>query len=1720
MSTTRSLLPGPAMPISTTRIFGALMLALATVLLLAAPLASARAQESLPQAAGSPQEANSLAFRTISNIAEIEWDQAGSRAHQSSNRVDIQVDTPARFTIAGYRFSSSDSSLRVGIATPQCQGASGQMPVDLSSGWQGQSLAPASIAPITSVRAGEPLLIILDYAGGNRDPQAIESVTGAIVSRSGDREILTIFETGPDSGRFAGYIQTVKAPPPGVSGDCRLTVEEGDRILVESLRSGNQTPLATAQFDVLVDPFGIVFDSVDGRPISGARVSLIDDSTGQPAQVFGDDGNSSYPSSMVSGSAVTDSSGTVYTFPTGDYRFPLVRPGRYRLVIEPPAPYSAPSVRQPADLAGLRRPDGGPFTIVDGSYGRLITLSDPAPVRVDLPVDPALAPIFLTKQASASEAEAGGTVQYKISISNPDQRLATGPITLVDRFGAKMRLRRDTLRLDGHRVTADIAADGTRFTLRIPALAPGASARISYALDVRPDASRGDSVNQAEAVDDRGNRSNLAGATVRIRRDSIADRMTIVGRVTEGGCAPGAAALRGLGGVRIMLEDGSYAVTDSDGRYHFEGVMPGTHVVQLDDMTLPADRAVAQCRQTSRSAGRSFSRFVEGSGGALKRVDFATVEAAARTDRRPAAEARQAPPTDAAAAGAERDWLAGQEPGIAWLFPEIAHNPRAPVVRVAIKHLPGQTVKLSLNGRPVDPIAFEGSRTSASGTVAVSLWRGVPLESGVTQLGAEVRNADGSLAETLRQPVHYGSSPMRAELLRDKSRLVADGVTRPVIAVRLTDRDGRPVRHGLTGDFEIPAPYYPAVEADAQQARQLAGLERARPFWRVQGEDGIAWIELEPTTASGSLSLRFNFRERESVREQRLEAWLDPGERPWTIVGLAEGTIGYNRLDRRIEALGGEEDKVLTDGRLALYAKGRILGRWLLTAAYDSDKKEDEARFGGAIDPRAYYTIYADRSERRYDASSVRRLYLKLERPQFYALFGDYETGIDEPVLARYVRAFNGVKAEYSSERVSATAFAADSPNSHRRDEIQGNGLSGPYALGARDLLPNSERVTIEVRDRLHSERIVESRILTRYIDYEIDYMVGTLRFREPILSRNSSLDPQFIIAEYEVEGVASRSINAGARVSWRSADGKLQAGATAIRDSNEQASAVLGGADIRYRPSPSTEIRAEAAISDNQAKSGAAAPAAGTATAWQVEVEHHGPSYDLLAYARERQSGFGLGQTNRSEDGTRKFGLDARVRIDDNWSFTGSAWTEDYLDTDARRIAGRGLVEYRGKAMSARAGLTFADDRLADGRSARSTILQLGATKRLLHNKLELDAQTEIPLGNSESIDFPARHRFGARYAVTNDVQLVGSYEIADGETIDARTARIGFDLKPWAGARIALSGNIQSIAEYGPRSFAALGLSQSFVIDSHWSVDLSLDANKTLGGIDPARVLNPLHPVASGGYVGGGGLTEDFTAVTAGATYRAKRWSLTGRAEYRAGSEGDRYGFTAAALRQIGEGSAVGGSFNWLVAKSDGGAETSNINLQLSWAHRPSGGRWSWLEKLELREDRVTGAVAGAAGPIGVPLTISGNARSRRMVNALSINYSSKTNGGGGLGSELSIFWGSRYVADRFGDDDISGWSNLVGADLRFDLTSTIDIGAAASVRQSAGFRSIAYSAGPSVGITPFKNGWVSVGWNLVGFNDRDFKESRYTNSGPYLTMRFKFDQLSLQGLGLGRR
>jgi uncharacterized repeat protein (TIGR01451 family) len=1659
----------------------------------------------------------------ITNIAQAEWDVAGRRMQKPSNRIDIQVvpppNAPPEITI--YHFDNPPGAEQVPIPGTMCRGSSGNIPVQLHGVFAGTSTSPASIAPTDKIRAGEPLIVSILAPNKNINPLVADSFDIVLTTAAGDRETINIVETGANSSRFVGMINTAAIPPAPVQGDCILSVNPGDMldVAIDDIR-GN--PVGSVEIGILIDPFGEIFDSGDGAPVSGTRVTLIDISTGQPADVFGDDGVSVYPSTVVAGGSVTDSGGTVYDFTEGFYRFPFARPGQYRLLIEPPQPYSFPSAATPNQLVDLRRTDGLPFTIVDGSYGGIITLDNPAPVRVDVPLDRPGTPLIITKAASTALAVPGDAVQYKITVQNSDATRNTGQITIEDRLPAAMRLKTGTVRYNGTLIVPNAQANGQDFSVEVPPLAAASSGLLTYIAEVRQDARPGDAINLASARDNRGAASPTTDALVRIERDGISERFTIIGRITDGGCTLDPRGAQGIGGVRVMLQDGTYTVTDPEGRYHFEGIRPGLHVVQVDPSTFPADLAPIDCAQNTRSAGSDISRFVEGRGGSLKRADFRAKTVASREIKAVVSYQKPEVLEDPEAAGAGRDWISGQEPGIAWLFPEVDHNPRVKALRVAIKHHNGQRVELSINGKSVEPLSFDGTKKSADGRVRVGVWRGISLKDRTNVLTARILDRDGKLVEELTREVHYSNSPLHAELLKDRSILVADGVTRPVIAVRLTDRDGKPAHHGLVGDFDVPAPYTPAVEVDAQQANQLSGLERGRPVWRVEGEEGIAYIELSPTTASGSLSITFPFQDGEVSRTQRIETWLDPGQRPWTVAGFAAGTIGFNTLDERLEDLADDEDNINVDGRIALYAKGRVTGKWLMTLAYDSDKEEDESRFQGVIDPRRYYTIYADRSEQRYDAASVRRLYLKLERPQFYALFGDYETGIDEPELARYQRSFNGIKAEYRNDQVSALAFGADSPNRFRREEIQGNGLSGPYALATRDILANSERITLETRDRLRSDRIIERKQLSRHIDYDIDYLAGTLRFREPILSRGSGLDPQFIIAEYEVLGVGDRNLNAGGRITYHTPDEKFKIGATAVHDEDESTKTDMLGVDVRYRPNLKTEVRAELAVTDNEAKTAASAGTGRAATAWLVEAEHHGSHFDILAYVRQQTSGFGVGQINAAENGTRKFGIDGRVRVSENLSLAMTSYQESFLDTGARRRAATAELEFRQKDTSFRAGIVYANDRLSDSTVNESTLVRLGATQRLFDGKLELDAQTEFALGGQdESIDFPARHSVTARYSITTDIKLIGTYEIADGENIDARTARIGVEVAPWDGARMVTSFNQQEISEFGPRSYAAYGLSQSIPLDDKWTIDFSLDGNKTLGGFDRSDVINDQQPVASGGFLGNDTtLTEDFTAITAGATFRHEDWSWVSRAEYRDGDLSDRYGFTTAALKQIGEGSTLGALASIFVAEDETGVKTQAIEAEASWAHHPADSQWSWLEKLEFREDKVRNAVAGASGPIGgAPLLVDGDVTSRRIINSLSVNYTPIDADDGIFteAGEYSFFWGSRYVFDRFGEDDVKGWSNLIGADVKFDLSDTIDIGAQATARIGNDFDSVAYSGGPTVGITPFKNAYLSVGYNVVGFADRDFEESRYTRDGPFVTFRLKFDQQTLGSLGL---
>ena len=897
-------------------------------------------------------------------------------------------------------------------------------------------------------------------------------------------------------------------------------------------------------------------------------------------------------------------------------------------------------------------------------------------------------------------------------------------------------------------------------------------------------------------------------------------------------------------------------------------------------------------------------------------------------------------------------------------------------------------------------------------------------------------------------------------------------------------------------------------------------------------------------------------------RSQEVRAWLAPTQRDWIVVGFAKGTIGYDKLNAHLESLpeDGQASRhagLDQSGQISLYAKGRILGDWLMTLAYDSAKPAAERQresLLGVINPRQFYTLYGDGSQQRPDAASASKLYLKLERDQFYALFGDFETGLTQTKLARYSRTLNGIKTEYRANGISVIGFASDTAQGYGRDEIAGNGTSGLYRLSQANILINTDRVRIETRDRFRSDVIVESRALSRFIDYDIDYAAGTLFFREPIQSRDIKFNPIFVVAEYETEGTGARKLSAGGRAAVELMDGRVTTGISAIRDASNANSSDLVGFDAKIKLPLDTELRVEAAKSRSaQPLSAYTRDASGGAHL--VELEHNDDQFNAIAYLRRQGTGFGVNQQNAVESGTSKAGVDAQYVIAPQTTLIGQAYHLTSLINHAQRDAATAQIEYKVLPWTLRVGGILANDTASTGAKLESRQITAGASRSFLDNRLELSAEANVSVGGkNESSDYPSRYVLGAAYALNEQWKILAAEEYAVGSTFHALTTRVGFQSDPWAGAKITSTVNQSAISEYGPRTFGVLGLKQSLPIDDRWSVDFSADSSRTFHGNGPAASttggslvapgsignttqssftsygVSSNSPTALGGagtYGNGTGsaaniatLAENFTAFSAGATYREALWTWTGRVESRNGQLADRHGLTTGFLRQADAGIAFAAQAQVFNVSQSNGVRGLLARADASWAFRPLGGRWSVLDKLELKRDALTngsgtydGALFGATS-----LQSAGNAHSTRLINNFALNGVNKPWSTRDVEGNLfemqqrnqwALYYGSKYVFDRFVDADYRGYTDLIGVEGRLDITRTIDVGFRVNRLHAWESHTTSYSAGPSIGFVPMDNAWVSVGYNVRGFRDRDFGATNFTARGPYLTLRFKFDQ-----------
>ncbi|MBE0595790.1 MAG: hypothetical protein IH614_00815, partial [Desulfuromonadales bacterium] len=567
-------------------------------------------------------------------------------------------------------------------------------------------------------------------------------------------------------------------------------------------------------------------------------------------------------------------------------------------------------------------------------------------------------------------------------------------------------------------------------------------------------------------------------------------------------------------------------------------------------------------------------------------------------------------------------------------------------------------------------------------------------------------------------------------------------------------------------------------------------------------------------------------------------------------------------------------------------------------------------------------------------------------------------------------------------------------------------------------------------------------------------------------------------VVDYEAAGSGDLDYTWGGRGAVRLLDRTLEIGGSIIHEGGAGREADLYGLDARWKITPTTELRAEVATSESELDG-----AKQDGSAWLAELGHQGRDLVGRLYYREFDEGFGLGQQRGHQTATRQYGLDGAWRLMDQLQLEGTAYRQLSLDTGAERDVAETALRYMAKRYETRFGLRQANDELADGTVQRSTQALVGASLHATRRLTLRGAHEQALAGNDASRDFPTRTLLGADFRLTEKVTVFAEQEITRGENRDTEGTRAGLKAAPWSGGELHSSLERQT-GEHGPRMFALYGLRQSWQISKLWSVDGSLDRSQTVSrpGDTP---LDEDTPPASGD-------REDFTAVSVGTTYSLEQWSWANRVEYRTSDSEDRWGIFTGLVGQVRPG--LGASARAQLFLTDGQAnERTDGEVRLGLAYRPFASRWIVLDRLDFlfHEEK----------------SESVDLASWRLVNNLNANY--RPNGR----TQISLQYGAKYVRERIDGELYHGFTDLIGIEGRYDLTSLWDIGVRGSALHSWNSHALDYSTGASVGYNVAKNAWLSLGYNLLGFHDPDFSRADFTAKGPYMRFRLKFDQDSVR-------
>ena len=1532
---------------------------------------------------------------------------------------------------------------------------------------------------------GQRLYVQANAEACNGDPNSVDTVSIKIASeRTGDSETYMATETGADTGMFRILTPLVTAAVDSggaQSGDNAVETAKSDT-LVATIKDCGTGP-ATAQ--ILIDPAGVVFDSGTGLPLAGARVTLIDvtgagngGAPGAPATVIGLDGVSPAPSSVV-----TDADGI--------YQFPLVAPSLYRLQVVAPTNYTFPSKVEPSKLAGNRTLQ------LYGSYGANFTVSAASgAVTLDVPLDPIPGTLYLEKNASRADAEVGDFVDYTIRIHNTAELDLSG-VNVIDELPAGFSLVPGTVRLNGATVTDPDGLRGPSLTFAAGSVAAKGESVLRYRVRIGAGALQGDGINRAHATSaaPAAFTSTVAAAKVRVTAGVFSEKAYIVGNIFADcdGDKLKSALEPGVPGVRVYLEDGSYSITDANGRYSFADLRPRTHVAKVDLSTLPQGAELAILG--NRNAGDAGSRFVDLHDGELGKADFAIKACTpalrdAIAARRSAAAAQETPETAKTAAAAPKAAQAAQTIDLNTLDNSLgfvgidngAVLPRA-LVNVRIKGTAGSTFTLTANGKAVDDKQVGKRSTIAARQLESWEYVGIALQPGKNMLEISQRDQFGNARGSQRIEVTAPGKLARLRLDLDKATVAADGHSLAAVRLRLEDEHGVPVAERT------------AVTVDASLGQwEQADLDPREPGLQLFVEGGRTELALRAPKDAGEASIKAS----SGTLAAATRVDFVPDLRPMVAAGVIDGALSLKRIGGNVSKpareFNGFEDALRSlsetkngttvdaGARAAVFAKGQVAKDTLLTLSYDSDKVNDQPLFRD-LDPTLNYPAYGDNAQRGFDAQSTGRLYLRADRNKSYLLYGDFTPPGATPArnLGAYNRSLNGLRHHYEADGLSVDSFLSRASTRQLVEEIAANGTSGPYRTASGIMVINSERIEIIVRDRNQAGVLVSRRQLSRYADYDIEPLTGRILFRAPIASLDADLNPVTIRISYEVDQ-GSPNFWVGGVAAQYQINKAVEIGGSYVSDRNPTAETELASVNATLRPDDKTVVTVEGARMDKMDVAGRAARV--DATRKDGKLESH--VYFGRADVNFDNPAASLPK-GRAEGGAR-----ITWRADERTSFGGEIIHTADLTTGASRDGAELQAGYAfGNGVRVEGGIRRAHENAADGTvltqpdltSVRAKVAAQvpGLPQAGVFIEAEQDvrdnARRMVALGGDYRL--PGGSRLYGRHELISS--LGSNYDLNAGQQRNATVFGIDSDYmkdgRVFSEYRARGTGSSMGSLD-GRQAEAAIGLRNLWTVAEGVRMNTSLERVKVLAG---------------------NAANESVAAAVAVEYSRDPALRANSRLEMRHAEDSNSVLSTVGVAYKLSETWALLGKNTLAATHSKGGSVNGSSKItdlfQTGVAYRALASLgWNGLAKYEYKLERDTGL-----------------ADLERAVHSIGVTANWQP--------RLETVFSGRYAAkvaqDRSGGLDTRSVAQLFAARVTQELKRDWDVGAAVQMLVDGGTRGRQFAAGLEAGYQLRKNVWVSAGYNLLGFREPDLASADATARGVYVRLRMKFDERSLEGL-----